>query len=402
MSNLPKIWANCKAGCAWETVHRSEFEQAATFIEQGKNADGLFELQVGKEYKIIAPVDSNFQFTDSIEIPLQNNPSTTTLISKENIDEYARSYTIRVLDIQSKVVVYEFMGVRYRKDFLNSLEPRVFVRGATECYLYNTEANMEVRPISVTNAYLTPKKHLMIVLSDGNEIDVGSVVPFIIKAGIYRFNDVLNFTSEETITEDVNFEVVAKYLEDGITYKAVCNRFTIGEQQMFYYVNHSTPQDPNGVLPTNILIHDENGWNGVFDDGIKTVIVPEDTVVSEAFHKQFNANVKALKTVNFTVSVQGGANGNFTANYTATEGSTWAIWCMEWNEKNHEYIGNVWENREGFVYFNDIDGSIDGYLADSNGNKVPWVSEIVSGDYTEYKEPTTYNGEVEVKRNDNN
>ena len=176
MSDKPKIYSYCKAGCPWETVHRSEFEQAATFAKQEKNADGYFELQIGKEYKIISPFYDRGEFKAQILIPYAEISGGFYPLGLKVADEYATSCTVRVLDIQPKSVVYEIAGVRYRASSTNPLKQQVFVRDATECYIYNTDANIEVKPISVVNAYLTPKKHLIIVLSDGKEIDAGSLL----------------------------------------------------------------------------------------------------------------------------------------------------------------------------------------------------------------------------------
>ena len=54
MSNLPKIYGNCKAGCLWETVHRSEFEKSASIVKVFPNEDGAYTLDIGKKYKIKA------------------------------------------------------------------------------------------------------------------------------------------------------------------------------------------------------------------------------------------------------------------------------------------------------------------------------------------------------------
>ena len=35
MSNKPKIWANCNAGCKWETVHKSDYDEFTKGLSNG-------------------------------------------------------------------------------------------------------------------------------------------------------------------------------------------------------------------------------------------------------------------------------------------------------------------------------------------------------------------------------
>lgn len=57
-STLPKIYANCPAGCKWETVHRQELEGIASQIKVHPNEDGSYYLQVGKKYRIFTTIDT--------------------------------------------------------------------------------------------------------------------------------------------------------------------------------------------------------------------------------------------------------------------------------------------------------------------------------------------------------
>lgn len=43
MSNKPKIYSNCKAGCLWETVHKDDFQRSAGFIRQNVIDNGSFK-----------------------------------------------------------------------------------------------------------------------------------------------------------------------------------------------------------------------------------------------------------------------------------------------------------------------------------------------------------------------
>lgn len=53
MSNKPRIFANCPAGCKWETVHKDDFLNSASIVEMMPNDDGSFDLEVGKTYKLL-------------------------------------------------------------------------------------------------------------------------------------------------------------------------------------------------------------------------------------------------------------------------------------------------------------------------------------------------------------
>ena len=52
MSNKPQIFAKCKSGCNWETIHRSEFEQIVPFQLTSPSSDGMYYLQAEKEYRV--------------------------------------------------------------------------------------------------------------------------------------------------------------------------------------------------------------------------------------------------------------------------------------------------------------------------------------------------------------
>lgn len=43
MSNKPKIYANCKAGCLWETVHKDDWQSSAGFIRQDVTDNGTYK-----------------------------------------------------------------------------------------------------------------------------------------------------------------------------------------------------------------------------------------------------------------------------------------------------------------------------------------------------------------------
>ena len=367
MSNLPKIYAHCKAGCAWETVHRSEFEQSAAFIEAEKT-DGAYELEIGKEYKVIAPVNADFQFEDNICIPYKDTDDELLIIEKENTDKYATSYVVRFLEIQDYFAVYEFAGVRYRVETAKRLKPNPFVMGeGIKCYLHNTEATLEVKPTSVTDTYLTPEKHLMVVLSNGEEIDAGCILRNVsfaisVKGGVHGSD-----------TYNVEGEVI-----EGTTWSEWCRDYN----KTNYPHNNNTDIWINRegyVYHTmyGVYLADSNGnkvkWTDkIIGDTYSNYVAPTDP-------DEPDEPETPTETVSFNISVHTDIS-DYTVTDTAPKGTTWGEWCSGVNENAPVA---VWENREGYVY-NDMSPTF--YLADSNNNKVKWTDEIVSGDYTDYKE----------------
>ena len=62
----PKIYGFCQAGCKWETVHKTDFDNSVTYIKQTA-IDGVYYLDPIANYKIYSGVQSNeiiiFTFT---------------------------------------------------------------------------------------------------------------------------------------------------------------------------------------------------------------------------------------------------------------------------------------------------------------------------------------------------
>ena len=52
MSNKPRIWAHCDAGCPWETVHKDDFLRSASIVRQYPNESGEFKIETGRAYWI--------------------------------------------------------------------------------------------------------------------------------------------------------------------------------------------------------------------------------------------------------------------------------------------------------------------------------------------------------------
>lgn len=146
---LPKIFANCFAGCKWETVHREEFLRSASLVEVYPNEDGKWFLEPKKQYKIFAPKDGNgaFAFILYADAITEKHYITTT-----TNDEYADWFVFRLLDCKYSAadngvkIVYEIEGNRYAEviAYTDAVE-NVVLTGATQVFLYNADATVVAR-----------------------------------------------------------------------------------------------------------------------------------------------------------------------------------------------------------------------------------------------------------------
>ena len=163
MSNKPKIYAPCKAGCEWETVHKEDFERSASHIRQNIGANGRCSLKIGKEYKIFSPKDTDGNFTAKIKTECLLFPSGvdkgawedyTHTFTLPNADEYAEYFVFRFFvkgayqGNNTLIFTYECGGVRYTETVTVTegalIQPSdyIYVEGATDVLLYNADATI--------------------------------------------------------------------------------------------------------------------------------------------------------------------------------------------------------------------------------------------------------------------
>lgn len=96
MSNKPKIYANCKAGCLWETVHKDDFQRSAGFIRQNVTDNGSFKefnLEAGQTCILKGDiVDENYFWKVVFEIrdEFNNIYQNATAILRDGWDTYIR------------------------------------------------------------------------------------------------------------------------------------------------------------------------------------------------------------------------------------------------------------------------------------------------------------------------
>lgn len=161
MSELPKIYANCKAGCLWETVHKSEFEKSASLARQYAE-NGRYKIEVGKEYKAVCEQTGLSTFTAYLPFVFAYNETglefTEDILSNPaNPDTYSNSFTLKILDwrdiddTDQSEVIYEYCGVRYSHTMTNNssvikwFPDAIYLTFDGELFIYNADATITAK-----------------------------------------------------------------------------------------------------------------------------------------------------------------------------------------------------------------------------------------------------------------
>lgn len=125
----------------------------------------------------------------------------------------------------------------------------------------------------------------------------------LIKAGTYRFNDVLSAPSEalEHQPQNVNFTFDTDV--DGVEYHVEVDYINLSIQYVFNAVA-ATPAIPGYELPQYFAVYFPEEYMGLhywntlyFGEGIKTITIPYDQEGTEEFGTWFYANVKEQKQI---------------------------------------------------------------------------------------------------------
>lgn len=166
MSDRPKIWAHCAAGCLWETVHKDEFLASASIKKIAENVvepDRLY-LDIDKKYKFEPlPIGDNI----GIVITCPRVGSTAVSYITFGFTGYDKlKYTVfDLLDIVRVAspttgapyeydIIAEVNGVRkvvhiYGSDNeldLDFSKMQMYVTGASVVYMYNSAAEILFTP----------------------------------------------------------------------------------------------------------------------------------------------------------------------------------------------------------------------------------------------------------------
>lgn len=150
----PKIYATCKAGCQWETIHKDDFARIASHIEVQPYEPGKFRLEIGKEYVIYS--DLSYMNNFAVEIYIDGFYGETASVAPfEPVkgDEYAKKFTFCLLHAELTSdgeisVVYDVNGER-KTELLGAAydsfsEQSLRVESATAVYEYNEHATVVI------------------------------------------------------------------------------------------------------------------------------------------------------------------------------------------------------------------------------------------------------------------
>lgn len=144
----PRVYGFCDAGCRRETILREDFLRSASLYEIYPNSDGVWSLELKKQYKIFAPKDENGAFSFELYV---NYIIGKHYITTSTNDEYADWFVFRLLDYKwiagtGLRIVYEIEGNRYTEIIAEGdAVDGIVLSGATQVFLYNDDATVYAR-----------------------------------------------------------------------------------------------------------------------------------------------------------------------------------------------------------------------------------------------------------------
>ena len=149
MSEKPKIYGTCKAGCLWETVHKDDFDRCATWIKQYADEDGIYSLSPIKTYKINSSVSSN-AYSCVVSLSYTDGTAQLHTFAISEFDEFRNYFYFEILNITASstrlIIVYEINGNRYKETVSGSAiditDAKLKVADATSVYLFNADASI--------------------------------------------------------------------------------------------------------------------------------------------------------------------------------------------------------------------------------------------------------------------
>lgn len=114
MSNKPKVYATCDAGCRWQVPHMSDLEAHAAFIKQS-TVNGHYVLEAGKTYKVKSAHTNGVYCRIEIDWHIEESDGKV---------RYPSSYTTDYLPHPMKPdeeycdgVLFRFCGAKFNTDF---------------------------------------------------------------------------------------------------------------------------------------------------------------------------------------------------------------------------------------------------------------------------------------------
>lgn len=96
MSNKPKIYAHCKAGCLWETVHKDDFQRSAGFIRKNVEDNGTYKefiLEAGQTAILKGDIIGDTELTWKVKLQVidaDNNVYYEETVARSLWDNYLK------------------------------------------------------------------------------------------------------------------------------------------------------------------------------------------------------------------------------------------------------------------------------------------------------------------------
>ena len=160
MSNKPKIYGYCPAGCKWETVHKDDFLNSASVFEMTANVNGRFELEIGKTYKLLEN-GSTFNWNGKIAIYDPNNSSSAVALPFPTKTKFHNGYnTIKLLGYtieNGKMCLnYVFNGENkeFRLQFDESTVLFIDAYDFKKCFIVNEDAKITLEANKIKSSAL--------------------------------------------------------------------------------------------------------------------------------------------------------------------------------------------------------------------------------------------------------
>lgn len=195
MSNKPSIYANCKAGCSWETVHKDDFLRSAAFIRQNVTDNGSFKefyLEAGQTVILKGDIEDStpslWKVTYEIRDVNNNVYEGPYPIMRSQFDTYLR---IKHCGTQKEsdgtyTLYYEMLQITYDSS-----------TGTFSTSLYHTHKNLPdsqivIRLMNVDEVYLVNEEAKIIGegLPDVSSEDDGKVL--MVDGGVWSAVTVFN------------------------------------------------------------------------------------------------------------------------------------------------------------------------------------------------------------------
>lgn len=158
-TNKPRIYAFCKAGSEWETIHREEFEDAQPNVRIIANSEGKFELEKGFKYKIFKNDTTNNNWGLTLKINGINfNIDLPTYY--ENLYNY---FYFQLVDL----VVSSFNDTTYRITYIYRISSYILPQTESTSGIDNSETIKCMRYFTTASKSTTDVSKIKNVICEG-------------------------------------------------------------------------------------------------------------------------------------------------------------------------------------------------------------------------------------------